>query len=744
MNSVPTATSTQTSTLEVNEAAPVVDWRDVGKSDHFVQFYKDDGFLVQAVSQYIADGFRGDERALVIATPAHVAAVNASLRAAGLDVAALERTGQYLTRDAADTLAEIMLDGMPDPRRFEKVIGAPVAFGTAGHGKLRAFGEMVALLWSAGNTAAATRLEELWNELGERHVFSLFCAYPMSGFADPKCNRPFLHVCNVHSRVLPAETYAAPDKTANDRLKEIAILQQKAETLEAEIAERKRVEEDLRRSKDELAAFIETASIGLHWVGPDGIILWANSAELAMLGYTREEYVGHHIAEFHADQPVIDEILSRLCRGESLRNYEARLKCKDGSIKIGLIDSTVLWDRDRFVHTQCFTRDITEQREAEARSQRLAAIVESSDDAIISKTFGGIITSWNQGAERVFGYTAAEAIGQSIMMLIPAERRGEEATIISQVSRGNRIEHYETVRQRKDGSRIEISLSVSPVKDARGNIIGISKIARDITARKRAEQALDAARQLLAKVNEDLERRVTERTAALADAVAQMEEFSYTVSHDIRAPLRGMQVYSQALLEDYGSTLDHEARHCLERIAENATRLDRMVLDVLTFSRVSRTEIQLEPVSLDRLVRTLVQHYPDMQSPRAVLTIEPLEDVIGHEPSLTQAISNLLTNAVKFVAPGVVPRVRVWTERRGTHVRLCIRDNGIGIKPAHQRRLFRMFERIHATLPYDGTGVGLAIVRKALHRMGGDAGMESDGVNGSQFWIELARPPITP
>jgi PAS domain S-box-containing protein len=727
----------------VVENPPVIDWRDAGQSDHFVQFYKDDSFLVSAVTRFIAEGFRGNERTLIIATPSHIGAVNAALGAEGFDVAALEAAGQYTTLDAANTLSMFMVDGMPDSRLFNEVIGANVAVATAGGRSLRAFGEMVALLWADGNTSAATRLEELWNELCQRHVFNLFCAYPMTGFSNPSCNTPFLHVCNSHTRVLPAETYGAGSRTADDRLKEIAILQQKAETLEVEIAERKRVEADLRRSKDELAAFIETASLGLHWVGPDGTILWANTTELAMLGYTREEYVGRNISEFHTDQLVIDDILGRLCRGEKLRNYEARLRCKSGAVKIVLIDSSVLWENGRFVHTQCFTHDITEQREAEVSNRRLAAIVESSDDAIISKSLKGIITSWNQGAERIFGYTAAEAIGRSIIMLIPPARHGEEAEIISRVARGERIEHYETVRQRKDGSCLEISLTVSPVKDALGRIVGISKIARDITPRKRTEQALQTARESLAKANEYLEHRVQERTHELAEAVAQMEEFSYTVSHDIRAPLRGMQVYSQALLEDYGPNLEREARHCLERIAENATRLDRMVLDVLTFSRVSRSEIQLERVSLDKLVRHLVQHYPDMQPPRALLSIEPLEDVIGHEPSLTQALSNLLTNAVKFVAPGVMPKVRIWTELRDGNVRLSIADNGIGIKPCHQNRLFRMFERIHPTLPYEGTGVGLAIVRKALNRMGGDTGMESDGVSGSRFWIELPRALAT-
>jgi signal transduction histidine kinase len=162
-----------------------------------------------------------------------------------------------------------------------------------------------------------------------------------------------------------------------------------------------------------------------------------------------------------------------------------------------------------------------------------------------------------------------------------------------------------------------------------------------------------------------------------------------------------------------------------------------MVTDVLTFSRISRDELRMQPVALNQLVRELVQHYPAMQPPRAQLEVAPLHDVVGHEPSLTQIISNLLSNAVKFVAPGVMPVVRVWTERNAAGVRLCVRDNGIGISPDRQGRLFRMFERLHPDLPYEGTGVGLAIVRKAALRMGGDAGVSSDGANGATFWVQL-------
>ena len=166
--------------------------------------------------------------------------------------------------------------------------------------------------------------------------------------------------------------------------------------------------------------------------------------------------------------------------------------------------------------------------------------------------------------------------------------------------------------------------------------------------------------------------------------------------------------------------------------------MDRLIRDLLTYSRISRREIQLERVSLTRLLTEIALQYPELHAERADLEImPPLPDVHAHEPSLTQALSNLLTNAVKFVAPGTRPRVRVRTERRGDHVRLWVEDNGIGIAPESHRRLFAMFERLHPEQNYEGTGIGLAIVRKAVERMNGTVGIESDGQSGSRFWIEL-------
>jgi signal transduction histidine kinase len=271
-------------------------------------------------------------------------------------------------------------------------------------------------------------------------------------------------------------------------------------------------------------------------------------------------------------------------------------------------------------------------------------------------------------------------------------------------------------------------------------------VQRELVEQKRAEEALRASEQALKSAQaelkqhaEELEQKVQERTTSLREAVTQMEEFSYSVSHDLRAPLRAMQGYSKVLLEEYGERLGDGCRY-LERIVRSGERMDQLTREVLTLSRLSREEVVLKQVSLNRLVQDVIQAYPAFQSPQAEIEVKPLLDVIGQESMLSQVISNLLGNAVKFVKPGTRPQIRIWTELRGERVWLWVEDNGIGIKPEYQKRIFGIFERVHSEGKYEGTGIGLAIVRKAVERMGGSVGIESDGVNGSRFWVQLDKP----
>jgi two-component system cell cycle sensor histidine kinase/response regulator CckA len=253
----------------------------------------------------------------------------------------------------------------------------------------------------------------------------------------------------------------------------------------------------LREREQELTDLFENPSVAMHWVGPDGTILRANRAELDLFGYRREEYIDRNIAEFHEDPKVVDEMLRRVGAGEVLHDYPARIRCRDGSIKDVVIDSSAYLAGGKFIHTRCFTRDVTAQRDTELANARLAAIVASSSDAIVGKTLNGTVTNWNAAAERIFGYSAEEMIGQSIFRLIPPELHDSERMLLQRLARGEAVEFSEAERLTKDGRHIFIALSVSPIRDSSGRVVGASSIKRDITEAREAREELTRSRERL-------------------------------------------------------------------------------------------------------------------------------------------------------------------------------------------------------------------------------------------------------
>jgi signal transduction histidine kinase len=251
--------------------------------------------------------------------------------------------------------------------------------------------------------------------------------------------------------------------------------------------------------------------------------------------------------------------------------------------------------------------------------------------------------------------------------------------------------------------------------------------------------------QALTNLLEDLQsaNRLTAETARRLEEVnTELETFAYSVSHDLRAPMRAMQGFAQALLEDYADRLNSIGQDYAYRIVAAASHMDTLIRDLLAYSRLTRAELHLKPVPLDRVVRdALEQLKAEIEEKSAQVIVEsPLPEVVGHLTTLVQVVSNLLSNAVKFVAAGVQPQVRIWALASQTNVRLWVEDNGLGIAPEHQERIFNVFERLHGIETYPGTGIGLAIVRKGVERMGGRVGVESEAGRGSRFWVEL---PIT-
>ncbi|MBK7878272.1 MAG: HAMP domain-containing histidine kinase [Planctomycetes bacterium] len=258
----------------------------------------------------------------------------------------------------------------------------------------------------------------------------------------------------------------------------------------------------------------------------------------------------------------------------------------------------------------------------------------------------------------------------------------------------------------------------------------------DITERRHLEVSLRDAHAELREYAARLEQVVAARTKDLKDTVAELEHFSYTITHDMRAPLRAMRSFATMLLAESGHSLDPKSREYLQRIATAADRMDQLILDALDYSKTMRAGLPLGVVDAEAILRGMLETYPSFQLPLAEIEVQgPMPTVLGNASGLTQCFSNLLSNAVKFVRPGQVPHVRVWSEARGPLARIWFEDEGIGIPFQSHELIFEMFQRIDKQ--HEGTGIGLAIVRKVIERMGGQVGVESSEGRGSRFWVEL-------
>ncbi|HYC71675.1 MAG TPA: PAS domain S-box protein [Opitutaceae bacterium] len=463
------------------------------------------------------------------------------------------------------------------------------------------------------------------------------------------------------------------------------------------------------------------------------ITAWNPSAE-RMLGYSAAEAIGQSCMMLVAPERQVqeEEILSRILRGERIAHFETVWMRKDGSrLEISVTVSPIRAPDGAVVGSSKVARDIGQRKRESEADSLLAAIVSSSDDAIVSKNLDGIITSWNEGARRMFGYAPEEIIGRPVLMLLPADRKDEEPRILDRLRRGERIDHFETVRVRKNGEHFPVSLTISPVKDAAGKVIGASKIARDITELKRVaterEQFLQGERAARAQAEH---------------ANRMKDEFLTTISHELRTPLNAIVGWAEVLKAIAPG--HEEVLNGIEVIERNARIQAQLIDDLLDLGRISsgKMTLNVEPVDLAAVVREAigsVQHAADLKHIviRTVLS-DPSGRLTGDVKRLRQVVWNLLANAIKFTpAHG---RVTVTLARVGSQIALTVADNGRGIAAEFLPYVFERFRQADSSITrqHGGLGIGLALVKQLVELHAGTVRAESPGLGlGATFTVTL-------
>jgi PAS domain S-box-containing protein len=513
-----------------------------------------------------------------------------------------------------------------------------------------------------------------------------------------------------------------------------------------DITRQKAIERDLERQRAQLELTLK--SIG------DGVIVSDINSRVTFINPVGEALTGWKVDQA-CGQPL--EVVFNIVNERTRRRVEnpANRALREGII-VGLANHTLLIAKDgahyaiedsaapirdkagdAFGVVLVF-RDASGARAAEDFRARLAAIVQSSDDAIVGKDLTGRITSWNPGAARLFGYSAEEAIGRPITMLIPPERLTEESDILERLRRGERVEHFETVRLTKDRRSVRVSLTISPIRDAEGTIVGASKIARDITEQTRTARELAEARESLKKYSEELEKTVAERTAELKAAYRELEAFAYTVAHDLQSPLRRIGGLLTILKQDLGSELEGRNGEVLHKIIRGVDRMDALVRDLLKLSKVGAHLLRREDVNLGALLEQVIAELkPHTQGRQVEWQIGPLPVVRCDAGLMRQVFVNLLSNALKYTRPRPTAIIDIGQTTVDSRLAFYVSDNGVGFDMKLAEKIFTPFHRFHTDPQFEGSGIGLATVDRIIRRHGGQIWAEAEPDRGARFYFTV-------
>ncbi len=508
-----------------------------------------------------------------------------------------------------------------------------------------------------------------------------------------------------------------------------------------DITDRKMVEEALRESYERIEDLYNNAPCGYHSLDRDGIFVRINDTELRWLGYSRDEVIKKmKFSDLITPDSLrtFEETFPIFKSQGWIKDLEFEMVRKDGAPLPVLLSASAIRDEvGNFVMSRSTMFDITERKKMEELHARLAAIVRRSDDAIIGIDLRGIITDWNRGAESIYGFGVQEIVGHPLSRLVPSDHTHEILQILRNISRGESLERYETIHLRKDGKQINVSLTISPIEDVTGNIIGASAIARDITVLKRTEEELRKYREHLEELVKQRTSELEKKTHELARSNTDLQQFAYAASHDLQEPLRTVAGFVKLLEKRYKGRLDEQADEFIKYTCDGVERMQLLIKDLLIYSQVDTRERIFGPtncaVALESAIRSLRSA---IEENGTYVTYDSLPTVMADASQMSRLFQNLIGNAIKF-HNGKPVRVHVSAERKGDEWIFSIRDNGIGIDPNQAERIFVIFKRLHSREEYPGTGIGLAICKRIVERHGGRIWVESDLGKGSTFYFTI-------
>jgi len=525
---------------------------------------------------------------------------------------------------------------------------------------------------------------------------------------------------------------------------------------QAEIAERQLVEAALRKSEQRYRQIVETSQEGIWLIDAAGKTTFVNAKLAELLGYTADEMIGMPLFAFMdaEGQTLATATLERRRQGFA-DQLDFKLLRKDGTPIWTLVNANPLQDdAGGYVGALAMLTDITARRQAEEQLRYQADLLEHVSDAIISTDASFTIKSWNAAAEALYGWPAQDVVGRLMSEILPTTYLDGSPQLAFASLLEQRHWQGEVVQPHRDGTSRTILSSVSLLQDGAGNLTGTVGVNRDIS--DRAALAISNAR-LLEQVQRELaertraeaevrtlsatlEQRVIARTAALTAANQELEAFSYSVSHDLRAPLRAIDGFSRILLEDYTAALPAEAQHYFQLVRSSTQQMGQLIDDLLAFSHLGRQALARRSVDPTELVQQCLDELRTEQVGRqVVLTIGALPACAADPALLKQVWINLLSNALKYTRQRDPARIEIASQIADGETVYVVKDNGVGFDTHYSDKLFGVFQRMHRAEDYEGTGVGLAIVQRIIHRHGGRVWATAEIDHGATFYFTLGE-----